>query len=189
MTKPTCSIEDCENKVVARGWCDKHYRRWKKYGDPSKLSRYETPEAALQGRTEWQGDCLVWTGETRRGYGRIWSSGIQHSAHRWVWEQAKGPIPDGKVLDHICHNKPCVNIEHLRLASIQQNNSHLKGPSRHNKLSGVRNVRRSPDHRWQVVIQKDRKIHSFGVYDTIEAAAAVAERERKRLFGEFAGKG
>lgn len=34
MAKRTCSIERCPNPVVARGWCDNHYRKWRKYGDP-----------------------------------------------------------------------------------------------------------------------------------------------------------
>lgn len=28
-----CKVSMCGGKVVAWGWCDKHYRRWKKYGD------------------------------------------------------------------------------------------------------------------------------------------------------------
>jgi 5-methylcytosine-specific restriction endonuclease McrA len=29
-----CSITDCGSPLVARGWCSKHYTRWKRYGDP-----------------------------------------------------------------------------------------------------------------------------------------------------------
>jgi hypothetical protein len=32
-----CSItipEQCPNKVLARGWCSKHYSRWRTHGDP-----------------------------------------------------------------------------------------------------------------------------------------------------------
>jgi hypothetical protein len=29
-----CQIEKCSNKVVAKGYCNKHYLRLKKYGDP-----------------------------------------------------------------------------------------------------------------------------------------------------------
>lgn len=30
----TCSVEGCENGAKARGWCEKHYQRWRKNGDP-----------------------------------------------------------------------------------------------------------------------------------------------------------
>lgn len=30
-----CSIEGCDAKHFARGWCHKHYERWRRYGDPS----------------------------------------------------------------------------------------------------------------------------------------------------------
>lgn len=29
-----CSIEDCGQSAIAKGWCPKHYQRWKKHGDP-----------------------------------------------------------------------------------------------------------------------------------------------------------
>ena len=30
-----CSIEGCEKKESARGWCSMHYWRWKEHGDPN----------------------------------------------------------------------------------------------------------------------------------------------------------
>lgn len=35
MTERICSVEDCERGIIARGWCEMHYRRWKKHGDPT----------------------------------------------------------------------------------------------------------------------------------------------------------
>jgi len=29
-----CKIDGCSNKHIARGWCNVHYRRWEKHGDP-----------------------------------------------------------------------------------------------------------------------------------------------------------
>lgn len=34
MAQRTCSIGDCDKVVRSRDWCDMHYRRWWKYGDP-----------------------------------------------------------------------------------------------------------------------------------------------------------
>lgn len=34
MGKAICSIEDCESAARARGWCNKHWKRWKKHGSP-----------------------------------------------------------------------------------------------------------------------------------------------------------
>jgi hypothetical protein len=39
MSKRTCSIDGCEVPAIARGWCRKHYYRWKRTGDPTKLLR------------------------------------------------------------------------------------------------------------------------------------------------------
>lgn len=43
MTDRTCSIDGCDSKRVARGWCDKHYRRWQRSGDPLTLPPRRLP--------------------------------------------------------------------------------------------------------------------------------------------------
>lgn len=40
--------------------------------------------------------------------------------HRWVWEQANGPIPNGYEIDHKCRNRACCNIDHLQLLTITE---------------------------------------------------------------------
>lgn len=30
----TCTIPDCGKPVIARGWCEGHYRRWRRHGSP-----------------------------------------------------------------------------------------------------------------------------------------------------------
>jgi hypothetical protein len=34
MSQHTCEIDDCTNRHYGHGFCNKHYKRWKKYGDP-----------------------------------------------------------------------------------------------------------------------------------------------------------
>lgn len=47
MVSSICSVEGCGLKMEAKGFCDKHYRRWKKYGTPD-------PEGARYKREDGQ---------------------------------------------------------------------------------------------------------------------------------------
>jgi len=35
--------------------------------------------------------------------------------HRHKWEEANGTIPEGYEIDHMCKNRACCNLDHLRL--------------------------------------------------------------------------
>ena len=119
--KKGCSIGGCVRKHHARGWCLKHYSRWKRNGDPEFASyvKTETPGEAFALRTEWQGDCLIWTGtKNKNGYGQIFVSGRNIYVHRYAWEQANGPIPDGMFIVRKYHcDTACVHVGHLRLTT------------------------------------------------------------------------
>ena len=34
----TCSIDGCGNPAESRGWCTRHYARWRRHGDPEHLA-------------------------------------------------------------------------------------------------------------------------------------------------------
>lgn len=73
--------------------------------------------------------CLIWTGsKTTAGYGnlRLPAKGGYAYAHRLAFEAWYGPIPkridgDRAVLDHLCRNRACVNIDHLELVTNRAN--------------------------------------------------------------------
>lgn len=47
MTERTCSIDECERPARARGWCARHYQRWKLKGDPGPahtMRQWPAPE-------------------------------------------------------------------------------------------------------------------------------------------------
>ena len=58
--------------------------------------------------------CWFWTSRRdRHGYPITWRGNSPVQAHRVVYEAEVGDIPDGKVLDHLCRNRLCVNPDHL----------------------------------------------------------------------------
>jgi hypothetical protein len=70
------------------------------------------------------GDCWLWTGVLdRAGYARFRpdSGPGKIYAHRWAYEQEKGPIPEGLEVDHLCSVRNCVRIDHLEAVTKQEN--------------------------------------------------------------------
>lgn len=39
MAKRICSVGECDGVSVTRGWCSKHYQRWRTHGDPTVVKR------------------------------------------------------------------------------------------------------------------------------------------------------
>lgn len=67
--------------------------------------------------------CWIWQlSRKRNGYGELRKSGRTMYAHRWMYEQHVGPIPEGRDLDHLCRVRACVNPDHLEVVTRSENN-------------------------------------------------------------------
>lgn len=127
--------------------------------------------------------CWVWQGgRSSGGYGYMRVHGRQTLAHRYSLELTGKTIPDGMQVDHICHNRACVNPDHLRLVTNQQNSENLAGPKTNN-TSGVLGVgfdkRRN---KYRVYVKRDGRQYSGGHHETLEAAEKAAKSLRTSLF-------
>lgn len=103
----------------------------------AERTRFPFPENLLRRMAPQPDGCIYFTGQiTKEGYGRLRVRGTMTLAHRASYEHFVGPIPEGMVLDHECHNRSdckevddaclhrrCVNPQHVA-PKTQRENTH-----------------------------------------------------------------
>ena len=116
-----CSIPDCCGKHFGKGFCQKHYQRYWKTGDPLKCIK-PPPRLAINYLNETVlpylgNDCLLWPfNRNQSGYGTIRCGDTSGIVSRLVCENRHGPppTPDHHAA-HSCGNGHlgCVTGNHL----------------------------------------------------------------------------
>lgn len=81
-------------------------------------------------RVDKSGECWLWTAhKANGGYGTFYFDKKLRSVHRLSYEWARGPIPDGLTIDHLCRNPSCVNPDHLEPVTMRENTLRSEGPT------------------------------------------------------------
>lgn len=67
--------------------------------------------------------CHIWDGTfTEGGYPTVLRDGKRTTAHRYLFIEEHGPIPDDWDVDHKCEVKACVNLDHLEALTRSEHN-------------------------------------------------------------------
>ena len=184
--KPSRAVEECPRPSRSGGYCPTHYSRWQRTGTV-ELPAKPTHEQRFWSHVDKSGECWEWTANrNKRGYG-AWAiyrhpKYISIMPHRYSYELVHGPIPKGMQIDHVCHNRACVNPNHLRLATNKQNNENPSGV-RSDNTSGYRGVTYNPKvGRWYARVQHNNRTYGAGGHATPEEAAEAARQLRLSLF-------
>lgn len=125
MKKKTCSVDGCDRKHSAKGYCSVHYARVARTGETE--TKIRLVGADLEDRLWWRsrvdGDCWVSDrAPTRRvrNDGRGAYRGIRIGdemvpVHLASYRHFIGPIPPGMQVHHKCERKECWRPAHLEL--------------------------------------------------------------------------
>lgn len=151
-----CKQDTCDKpaKYGRKGWCEGHYKKWLKYGDPlatgelapNGLTRDELFVRKVDKTTDPDG-CWRWRGKIDKrgkGYGVFTyrdpdtKRPVSVGAHRYAYELWVGPIPEGLTIDHVydwgCRNTDCVRAPgHLEAITPAEQNRRYYGRQTHCK--------------------------------------------------------
>jgi hypothetical protein len=115
-------------------------------------------------------ECWLWTGTLNAyGYGKLNVNGRRTQAHRFSYELAHGPIPDGLFVLHNCptgDTRNCVNPAHLWLGSQTDNMADMVMKGRHPRGASCYNAKLTDDQ-----VRAIRRRYIPGVVSQTQLAA------------------
>lgn len=146
-----CTLKGCTNKYEAKGFCVKHYKRFKKYGNPNIPSRYDTRVGHIRGVDVYiplgasgkDGFALVtqqdkWVEiykwhKSNSGYAAARIEGKLIMMHRLLLS-----CPEGCEIDHINRDKLDNRRNNLRI--VDRTTNSLNTNLRNTNTSGYKGV-------------------------------------------------
>lgn len=176
--------EECPNFIAIKkhGLCNKHYRRLKYLeGLAEGLDLVQARDAFwshvdVRSNTE----CWPWKDAPHKhGHGVFPWKNVGYHAHIVAYRLATGLSTEGKLVDHKCRNRVCVNPLHLQAVTAKENTENLS--TRKNSASGYRGVTQRENGKWRARVGHEGKILHIGQYDDPESAAIAVREARLKL--------
>lgn len=195
-----CTINGCERKHLARGYCRLHYERSRK-GLPLEASSKIADRPAI---IEYGLAKIPLGVDARDGYAVVDEEYAWLDKYKWFLnkgyavrnsEYKRGEkrhtirmhryiidTPDGLDTDHINGNKLDNRVVNLRPATRAENQWNRKKQSGSSKYKGVT----KQGNGWKAQLRCNKEFIYLGYYDSEEAASKAYSEATKKYHGDFA---
>lgn len=194
----TCSVEGCNGKHQAKGYCNRHYKQFKKYGHILEITQHITNEIIDCGDYAEMILCNRQGEEVGRAmidleyvdvvkdykwrlnnYGYVVNDKVG-KLHRFLMNPG-----EGLVIDHINRNRLDNRTCNLRTCTPHENC--LNKSTQCNNISGYPGVSWDKTrNKWLVHITFNRKQIHLGRFNTLEEAIEARKQAEVEYFGEYA---
>lgn len=188
----TCKADGCERGILAKGYCNRHYKQIQNYGEIIR-TRYDSNEIIIKDNVA---EVVLYNSKGieksralidiedinlvknykwcyKEGYAMSKPKGKNVLLHRLIMD-----APDDKVVDHKNHNTLDNRKGNLRICTTRQNNWNLKD------AKGV--YYRKTRNSWRAKIMVNGKSIYLGTYKSEEEAKQARILAEIEYFGEFA---
>lgn len=192
-----CKVENCDGKHYCKGYCNRHYRQFKKYGhilertprDPNEIIEYDdyaeivlyNKQSEEVGRAIIDLECIdlikdyKWYLDSEN---YVVNSEIG-KLHRFLMN-----APKGIVIDHKNRNPLDNRLNNLRPCTVQQNS--MNRSVQCNNTSGVSGVYWSNTYnKWIARIKINGKAKHLGYFKELEEATKARRQAEIDYFGEY----
>ena len=190
-----CSVDGCNEKHEAKGYCKRHYQQWKKHGRIVRIESRKGQNSFIE-YDDYIEIILRDESENEIARTKIDKDDFERVINKCVWRYNKGYVrnakcgylhrfilgcnDENKQIDHINRDKLDNRKSNLRVCTCSDNmcNRTLKNKS------GVKNVYLTRNNTYQVRISKDGKTVCKN-FETLDEAKQWRDCKLKELHGEY----
>jgi len=194
-----CSVDGCENKYLAKDYCQKHYYQIYRNGKLAERTIYDSNALLIKDNTcliflydrygKKVAEAIIDVEDIEKVRGRKWGleKGYPFSRTKdkiYLHQLILGKTPKGKEIDHKNTNPLDNRKENLRFCTHSQN---LQNSNSRTGSSAYKGVSWDKERKkWFTCIRINKKTVALGRFNNEAEAAIAYDDEALKSFGKFA---
>ena len=181
-----CTVDNCSNRYLAKGYCSKHYSAALRAGTINKDTRYDTGQVVILYESHAEIkltpslSTIIDLNDVTKVTKYNWHYSCGYACNNTIGKLHRYLIstPEELDTDHIDHDKLNNRKSNLRICTRSENQANAI-------MRPMRGIRKLSSGHWNVRVQYNKKSHCVGTFTTLQAAQSARDTKMKQLFNVF----